>query len=211
MRQKRCPPGCRGKGFTMQEFGKRIGWARGGLIVSAVLLAVMGVLCFTAHGILPEALHNPQLPEGYTWPMGELIAAVIMAITGVCQLAAYNMAGASKNLGGWLVLPGVMSLVSCAACLLDPVLGTFSFEWVIAVFIAFVGLAAALGALVSGRTIGYKGWVLELILGLVMVVLALGVVYNSAYASTMAGIAFIVYAVIVILVPFLGNDIKLKA
>ena len=53
------------------EFAKKIGWARGGLLVSAVLLAVMGVLCFVAHGILPEALHNPQLPEGYTWPVGE--------------------------------------------------------------------------------------------------------------------------------------------
>lgn len=195
----------------MQEFGKRIGWARGGLLVSAVLLAVMGVLCFVAHGIMPEALHNPRLPEGYTWPVGELIGAVVMAVTGICQLAAYNMAGGSRNLGGWLVLPGVMSLVCCAAALLDPVLGTFSFEWVVAVFIAFVGLAAALGALASGRTIGYKGWVIELLLGLVMVVLAIGVVFNSAYAPIMAGIAFIVYAVIVAMVPTMGGSIKLKA
>ena len=195
----------------MQEFGKKIGWARGGLIVSAVLLAVMGVLCFVAHGILPEALHNPQLPEGYTWPLGELIAAAILAVTGVCQLAAYNMAGGSRNLGGWLVMSGIMSLVSCAACLLDPVLGTFSFEWVIAVFIGILGALVFLEALCSGRLIGYKGWVIQLVLGIVLVVLALAIVYNSAYAATVAGIAFFVYAVEVILVPVMGSDIKLKA
>lgn len=193
------------------EFGKKIGWARGGLLVSAVLLAVMGVLCFVAHGILPEALHNPQLPEGYTWPVGELIGAAVMAVTGICLIAAYNMAGGSRNLGGWLIMSGIMSLVSCAACLLDPVLGTFSFEWVIAVFIGILGALVFLEALCSGRTIGYKGWTIQLILGIVLVVLALAVVYNSAYAATVAGIAFIVYAVEVALVPVMGSSIQLKA
>lgn len=210
MRQERAPVGRHGKGFTM-EFGKKIGWARGGLLVSAVLLAVMGVLCFVAHDILPEALHNPQLPEGYTWPTGELIGAAIMAVVGICQLAAYNMAGASRNLGGWLVMSGVMSLVSCAACLLDPVLGTFSFEWVIAVFIGLLGAIVFLEAVTSGRLIGYKGWVIQLVLGAVLVLLALTVVYNSAYAATVAGIAFVVYAVEVALVPVMGSNIELKA
>lgn len=195
----------------MQEFGKRIGWARGGLMVSAVLLVVMGALCFVAHDIMPHAMHTPNLPEGYTWPVGELIGAAVMAIVGICQLAAYNMAGGSKNLSGWLVLSGVMSLVCCAAALLDPFVGTFSFEWVVAVFIAFVGIASILGAVTGGRVAGYKGWVIETILGLVMIVLALGVVYDSALAPTMAGIAFFLDAVIVIMVPLLGKSIKLAA
>ena len=195
----------------MQEFGNRIGWARGGLIVSAVLLAVMGVLCFVAHGIMPEAMHTPVLPEGYTWPVGEIIGAVVMAIVGICQLAAYNMAGGSKNLSGWLVLNGIMSLVCCVAAIIDPFVGTFSFEWVVAVFIAFVGIAAFLGAVTGGRTSGYSGWVIKMLLGLVMVVLAIAVVFNSAWAITMAGVAFFVYAVITIMVPFMGNSIKLAA
>lgn len=195
----------------MQEFGNRIGWARGGLIVSAVLLAVMGVLCFVAHGIMPEAMHTPVLPEGYTWPVGEIIGAVVMAIVGICQLAAYNKAGGSKNLSGWLVLNGIMSLVCCVAAIIDPFVGTFSFEWVVAVFIAFVGIAAFLGAVTGGRTSGYSGWVIEMLLGLVLVVLAIAVVFNSAWAITMAGVAFFVYAVITIMVPFMGNSIKLAA
>ncbi len=196
----------------MQEFGSKIGWSRGGLIVSAVLLAIFGVLCFAMHGteFMPEALHTPVLPEGYTWPAGELLGAAVLLIAGVCQLAAYNMAGGSKNLSGWLVMAGVMSIVCALGAILDPWLGTFSFEWVIAVFIAFVGIALFLGAF-AGRAIGFKGWTIELVLGLVLVVLALGVVYNSAYASTMAGIAFIVYAVDLLMVPFMGKDIKLAA
>ena len=195
----------------MQEFGNRIGWARGGLIVSAVLLAIMGVLCFVAHGIMPEAMHTPVLPAGYTGPVGEIIGAVVMGIVGICQLAAYNMAGGSKNLSGWLVLNGVMSLVCCVAAIIDPFVGTFSFEWVIAVFIAFVGIAAFLGAVTGGRTSGYSGWVIEMLLGLVMVVLALAVVFNSAWAISMAGIAFFVYAIITVMVPLMGNSIKLAA
>lgn len=192
----------------MQEFGKRIGWARIGLLVSAALLVVMGILCFAAHEMLPEAMHNTGLPEGY--PMGELVAALALAVAGFCQLAAYKMAGGSVNLSGWLILSGIMAVVSCVACLIDPVAGTFSYEWVVAVFIAFVGLAVALGAIAGGRQVGYKGWVIELILGLAMVVVALGVVYNSAYAATMAGIAFFLYAVIVALPAVFSKDIVLK-
>ena len=99
----------------MQEFGSKIGWARMGLLVSAVLLAVMGVLCFTAHGILPEALHTPNIPEGYTWPVGEIIGIVVMLVVAVCQFAAYAKANGSRNLSGWIVLPGIMSLVCALA------------------------------------------------------------------------------------------------
>ena len=63
----------------------------------------------------------------------------------------------------------------------------------------------------GGRTSGYSGWVIEMLLGLVMVVLAIAVVFNSAWAITMAGVAFFVYAVITIMVPFMGNSIKLAA
>lgn len=195
----------------MQEFGKKIGWARAGLLVSAVLLAVVGVLFFVTPHIMPEALHNPQLPEGYTWPIGELIIAAVMAVAGVCQLAAFNMAGGSKNLGGWLVMSGIMALVWAVSAILDPFLGIFSFEWVDAVYLAFVGIVVALGAIASGRTLGYKGWVVEVLLGLVMVCLALGVVLNSANAHMMCGLGFFVYAVIVALPALLGNGVKLKA
>ncbi len=195
----------------MQEFGNRIGWARGGLIVSAVLLAVMGILCFVAHGIMPEALHTPILPAGYTWPVGEIIGGIVMLIVGVCQIAAWKKAGGSRNLSGWLVMNGVMSIVCFVAAVVDPFLGTFSFEWVVAVFIAFCGLAAFLGAVAGGRVVGYSGWALEMLLGLVMVVLGIAVVFNSAWAITMSGIAFFVYAVITIMVPFMGNSIKLPA
>ena len=88
-------------------------------------------------------------------------------------------------------------------------LGTFSFEWVIAVFIGITTVHLVfLEALCGGRTIGYKGWAIQLILGIVLVVLALAVVYNSAYAATVAGIAFIVYAVEVALVPVMGSSIR---
>ncbi len=195
----------------MQEFGNKIGWARGGLIVSAVLLAVMGVLCFVAHGIMPEALHTPVLPEGYTWPVGEIIGAVVMLVVGVCQIAAYRMAGGSRNLSGWLIINGVMSIVCCVAALVDPFLGTFSFEWVVAVFIAFVGIASFLGSVAGGRVIGYSGWAIEMLLGLVLIGLAVAILFNSAWAITVAGIAFFVYAVITIMVPFMGNSIKIPA
>ena len=195
----------------MQEFGSKIGWARMGLLVSAVLLAVMGVLCFTAHGILPEALHTPNIPEGYTWPVGEIIGIVVMLVVAVCQFAAYAKANGSRNLSGWIVLPGIMSLVCALAGIVDPYLGTFCFEWVIAVFIAFVGIAVLLGAVTGGRTVGYKGWTLEVVLSLVMIVLALGVVYDSALSSTMAGLAFFVYAVVVALEATMGQNVKLAA
>ena len=192
----------------MQEFTKRIGWARGGLLISAVLLAVMGVLCFVAHGIMPHAMHHPGLPSGYA--TGELIGAAAMGITGACQLAAFNMAGGSRNLGGFLILEGIMSLVCCLGCLVDPMLGTFSYEWVIAVFIGLLAVVVFLSAVCSGRLIGYKGWLIQAVLALVMIVAALGVVYNSAYAATMAGIAFFAYAIVVALSAIMSKGIMLK-
>lgn len=191
----------------MQDFSTRIGWARAGLLLSAVLLVVMGVLCFVAHGIMPHAMHHPGLPEGYA--TGELIGAAVMAVAGISLLGAYNNAGASKNLGGWLVLEGIMSLVCCVGCLVDPMLGTFSYEWVIAVFIGLLGVMVFLSAVCSGRVIGFSGWGIQAILGLVMVVLALGVVYNSAYAATMAGLAFFVFAIDVLLPVLMGKSVKL--
>ncbi len=50
-----------------------------------------------------------------------------------------------------------------------------------------------------------------MLLGLVLVVLAIAVVFNSAWAITVASIAFFVYAVIAIMVPFMGDGIKLAA
>ena len=79
------------------EFGKRIGWARMGLVVSAVLLVVMGVICFVGHSILPEAMHNPQLPEGYTWPAGELIGAVVITQPAVASAAREQQRGGKRE------------------------------------------------------------------------------------------------------------------
>ena len=44
-----------------------------------------------------------------------------------------------------------------------------------------------------------------------MIVLALGVVYDSALSSTMAGLAFFVYAVVVALEATMGQNVKLAA
>lgn len=193
----------------MQEFGKRIGWARGGLIVSAVLLVILGALCFIAPEMMPEAMHTTGLAGTYT--TGGILIAVVFGIAGICQLAAFNMAGGSKNLGGWLVLPGIMSLICCIAAIIDPFVGTFTYEWVPAVFIAFLGIMMFLGAVVSGRPAHYKGWVIETLLGLVMIVLAVAIIYNSANTHFIMGISFVVFAVNVLLVPFMGKDMELAA
>ena len=193
------------------EFGKKIGWARTGLLAAAALLAITGVLYFVAGGIMPHALHNPAVPvdnANYHMPVGTWIIAAVMAVAGACQLAAYKMAGGSRVLGGWLVMSGIMALVWCISAVIDPWVGTFSFEWVDAVYLAFVGLLVAAGAIFSARTLGYKGWIIDVVLGLVMVVLALAIVYNSANAHAITGIGFIVYAVIVALIPVMGKDLK---
>lgn len=202
------PSGVEERGSTM-EFGKRIGWARMGLVVSAVLLAVMGVICFVGHGILPEALHTPNLPEGYTWPAGELIGAVVMAVVGIVQIAAWKNAGGSKTISGYLVISGIMALACAVAAVLDPFCGTFSFEWVIAVFIAFVGLGTLFGAFCT-KHLKYKGLAIEIILSLVLVALALGVVLDSSNSSIMAGIAFFVYAVLLLMPVAMGNSIQIE-
>jgi uncharacterized membrane protein HdeD (DUF308 family) len=160
---------------------------------------------------MPEALHSPVIEEGYTWPTGELLMIAVMLIAGVCQLAAYNMAGASKNLGGWLVLEGIMSIVWAVGALVDPYLGTFCFEWVNAVFIGLLGVMVLLSGFCGGRVIGYKAWALECLLGIVLVAFALFIVLNSAYAITWLGAAFIVYGVVVALTPVAGSSIALKA
>ena len=191
------------------EFGKRIGWARMGLVVSAVLLVVMGVICFVGHSILPEAMHNPQLPEGYTWPAGELIGAVVMAVAGICQIAAWKNAGGSKTISGYLVISGIMALTACVGAIVDPFVGTLSFEWVIALFIAFCGLGVLFGAF-STKALHYKGMAIEIILSLVMVCLALGVVLDSSLSSTMAGLAFFVYAICLLMPVVMGNTIQME-
>ena len=178
------------------DFGKKIGGARIALLVSIVLLIVMCLVTLFAHGLLPEALHTPNLPEGYTWPVAELIGAVVMAVVGISQIAAWKAAGGSKVLSGYMLISGIMALACCAGCILDPFCGTFSFEWVIAVFIAFVGLGTLFGAFCT-KHLQYKGLAIEIVLSLVMVCLALGVVLDSSNASLMAAISFAVYAVII--------------
>lgn len=193
------------------EFGKKIGWAQLGLLVSAALLALVGVLYLVAGDIMPHALHNPAMPvdnPNYHMPVGTWIIAAAMAAAGVCQFAAYKMAGGSRVLGGWLVMSAIIALFWAFSAVIDPWVGTFSFEWVDAIYLAFLGLCVAAGALFSGRTIGYKGWLIDLALGLVLVALCLGIVLNSANAHELTGIGFIVYAVIVALVPVMGKDLK---
>ncbi len=193
----------------MQEFGSKIGWARIGLYISALLLLVFGILCFAAPGIMPEALHSPTLPDGYLWPAGEIIGAIIILFTGVCLAAAWGKAGGLKVTSGWLIIDAVVAFCGFLAAALDPAIGTFSFEWVIAVFIAFMGLASFLGAVCGARILHYKGWLIEMLLGIVMVVAAIGCLLNSANSDIMAGISFICLAIIVAMVPFFGKDMKL--
>lgn len=201
------PRGVWERGFTMQEYGKKMGWTRAGLFLSALLLVVMGILCFVAHGIMPEPLHNTTLPTGYE--PGALIGAVVMLILGVVELAAFKMGGGSKNLSGYMFLSGVYSLICVVAVLVDPLVGTLSYEWVIAVLIGLFGVILFIEAVFASRVIGYGAWALQMIIGLVMIVMALGVVYDSAMASTFAGISFILLAIEVALRALKSGDIKL--
>ena len=193
----------------MQDYGKKMGWTRGGLFVSALLLVVMGILCFVAHGIMPEPLHNTTLPTGYE--PGALIGAAVMFILGVVLMAAFKMGGGSKNLSGFMILPGLYSFICVIGVLVDPLVGTLSYEWVIAVFIGLYGAILFIEGVFASRVIGYGMWALQAIIGLVMIVLALAVVYDSAMAVTVAGIAFIVAAVEVALRGAKAGDIKIAA
>lgn len=190
----------------MQEFGQKIGWARGGLFVSALLLVVMGILCFVAHDIMPEPMHNTGLPEGLT--TGGIIGAIVMAVLAIVEITAYVKGGGSESMSGFFFLSGVFAAICCVAVLVDPLVGTLSYEWVIAVLIGIYGVILFIETLAAGRLIKYSGWALEAILGLVMVVLALGVVYDSSYASVMAGLAFFVLAVETALKGLMINSIK---
>lgn len=192
----------------MQDFGKKMGWTRMGLYVGAILLAVMGVLCFVAHGIMPEPMHNTGLPSGYA--AGELIGAAVMFILGFVMLAAFKLGGGSKNLSGFLFLSGIYSWICVVAILVDPLCGTLSYEWVIAVLIGLFGAILFIEGVFASRTVGYKAWVAQVILGLVEIVLALAVVYNSANAATIAGIAFFVLAVEVALIPSGAKNIVVE-
>ena len=191
----------------MQDFDSRIGWTRAGMFLSAILLAVLGILCFVAHGIMPEPLHKPILPDGYT--PGGIYAGVVMLVTGVVLCAAYKMAGGSRNLSGFMILTGVFSLFDGVAILADPFCGTLSYEWVVAVLFGLWGFLAFLEGICAGRTIGYKGWGLQVILGLIMILFAVGVLLDSSKASIMAGGAVICGAIEVAVIPVFGKSIKL--
>ena len=193
----------------MQDFGKKMGWTRNGLYVGALLLVVMGVLCLVAHGIMPEPMHNTGLPEGYT--AGGLIGAAVMAVLGFIMLAAFKLGGGSRYLSGFLFLSGIYSLICTVAVLVDPLFGTLSYEWVIAVLIGLFGAILFIEGVFASRVVGYKAWGVQVILGLVEIVLALAVVYDSAYASTIAGIAFFVLAVEVALIPASSSKIQVAA
>ena len=102
-----------------------------------------------------------------------------------------------------------MALTACVGAIVDPFVGTLSFEWVIALFIAFCGLGVLFGAF-STKALHYKGMVIEIILSLVMVCLALGVVLDSSLSSTMAGLAFFVYAICLLMPVVMGNTIQIE-
>lgn len=194
----------------MQSFGSKIGWARPALLLSAVLLVALGIVCFVhPHGFLPEPLHNTGLPEGLT--TGGIFGAVVALILGVALIGAFKKAGGSRFMSGFMLMTGIFSLFLCAATLLDPVFGTLSYEWVIAVFVGLWGFLAILEAIFAARVVGYRLWAIELLMGLVMLAAAIGVVLDSSNASTMAGIAFFAAAVHVITIPAGSKNIEVAA
>lgn len=193
----------------MQDFDSRIGWTRGGLILSAILCVVLGALCLAVPDIMPHALHKPILPDGLT--SGGIIAAIIIFIVGVVELAAYKKLGGSRNVGGFLVLTGVFSIFIALAIITDPIFGTLSYEWVCAVMFGLWGALAFLEGISSARVIHYKGWPLEALMGLVMVGCAVGVLLDSSQSNIMAGIALFAAAIDLVAIPFLGKGIKVAA
>lgn len=194
----------------MQDFGFKIGWARPALFLSAVLLVVLGIVCFVdPHGFLPEPMHNTGLPDGLTG--GSIFGAVVALILGVALLGAFKNAGGSRNVSGFMLMTGVFTLFLCAATLLDPVFGTLSYEWVIAVFVGLWGLLAILEALCGARVVGYRMWAVEVLMGLVMIGTAVGVLLDSSNAATMAGVAFIAAAIHVATIPAGGKGIQVAA
>ncbi len=190
----------------MQDFSSRMGWTKGALFLSAILLAVAGILCFAMPDIMPEALHKPILPESLS--MGTVLIAVAIAITGISQLAAFAKVGGSRNVSGFLILSGIFELFIAVALLTDTVFGTVSYEWVCAVLFGLWGACLFLEAVCASRLIGYKGWGLQLIIGLVEIALALGVVLDSSNSLMLSGVALIVAAVEVILIPLMSGSIK---
>lgn len=193
----------------MQDFSKRIGWTRGGLYVSALLLAITGILCIAIPGMFPEALHKPILPEGLT--PGGILAGVSLAITGIVQLAAYAKAGGSRTCSGFLVLTGIFELFIAVALFTDPIFGTLSYEWVCAVMFGLWGACAFLEGLAGSRVVGYSGWWLQVLIGLVEVCLAVGVLLDSSNSHLLAGLALIAGAIEVAAIPLMCNSIKLPS
>lgn len=194
----------------MQDFGKKVGWARVCLFISALLLIGMGVACFVApHGFLPEVLHNTTLPEGLA--PGSIAGAIVMAILGIVELAAFNAAGKSKYLSGFLFLSGFFALVCCVAALVDPLVGTLSYEWVIALLMGVYGVILFLEAVAAGRKIGYKGWGFEVLMALVLICLAVGVLLDSAMAEMLAGVGFFALAIETIAKAAMSGSIKVAA
>jgi uncharacterized membrane protein HdeD (DUF308 family) len=195
------------KGVIMQDFSQKLGWTRGGLYLCAILLAVLGILCFVAPGIMPEPMHNTGLPDGLT--PGGIFGGIVMLILGIVLIAAWKNEGGSRNMSGFMITTGIFSVFLALAVFLDPVFGTLSYEWVIAVFVGLWGFLAFLEALAGGRVIGYKGWVLQMLLGLVMICTAVGVLLDSSQAATMAGIGIIAAALSILIIPSMGKSIKL--
>ena len=63
----------------------------------------------------------------------------------------------------------------------------------------------------ASRVIGYSLWALQVVIGLVMIVLALAVVYDSAMAAQVTGVAFIVLAAEVALRAVKAGSIQIPA
>lgn len=186
-----------------------MGWKSYALFAAAILLVILGILCVAAHGIMPHPLHKPILPEELT--PGGVFGGIVGLITGVVLIAVWARSGGMRANSAFMVLTGIFSIFLGVAALLDPVFGTLSYEWVIAVFVGLWGALAAVEALFASRIIGFKGWPIQLILGLIMVVAAVGVVYNSRNAALMACIAFIAAGISVAIIPLLGKNILATA
>ena len=193
----------------MQEFNSRIGSLRLGMIVSAVLLAAVGVLCLVNKEMMPEPMHNTGLPAGLT--TGGILIAVALAVAGVVLLASFAKAGGFKSVSGFLFLQGAFILFCAIATITDPIFGTLSYEWVCAVFFGLLGVVLIIEGFCASRLIGYKGWWLQVLAGLVMVCLAVGVLLDSSMANIMAAGAFFVGAVEILAIPFMANGLQVKA
>lgn len=135
------------------------------LLVSGVLVALLGVVCFVWPGITLETI--------------ALVVGIGFLLGGIGSIVDFAYSGAFRVFTGWLLASGIVEVLLGVVFISRPLMSAYLISWFVAIAIVAAGALQLFFAFRMYRQ-GGKLWLVEVATGILTVVLGILVIANPA-------------------------------